>query len=98
MKTYETYLDYKRDFIKKHSKADWNTDTSPMDSDGKYVKTYNFSDGAQLIEVNRPVWETVETEVEVKGIKVKIKQEVKLFETEAWNTDNANSVKFYELF
>lgn len=93
-----TYLDYKRAFIKKHSKADWSTETSPMDADGKYVKYYNFSDGAQLIEVNRPVWETVEVEVEVKGIKVRIKQEVKLFETEAWNTDNANSVKFYELF
>ena len=27
---------------------------------------------------------------------VKIKQEVKLMETEAWNTDDSKSVKFYE--
>ena len=98
MKQLETYLDYKRAFVQKHSKADWTTDTSAMDSEGKYVKYYNFSDGAQLIEVNRPVWETVEAETEVKGVKVTIKQEVKLLETEAWNTDNATSVKFYELF
>lgn len=93
-----TYLDYKRNFIKKHSKADWTTETSSMDEDGKYVKYYNFTDGAQLIEVNRPVWETVEVEAEVKGIKIMIKQEIKLFETEAWNTDDATSYKFYELF
>lgn len=93
-----TYLDYKRAFIKKHSKADWTVDTSAMDADGKYVKTYIFTDGAQLIEVNRPVWETVEVEVEVKGVKVILKEQVKLFETEAWNTDNANSVRFYERF
>lgn len=91
-----TYLDYKRAFIKNHSKADWTVDTSVMDADGKYCKTYIFTDGAQLIEVNRPVWETVEIETEVKGVKVLIKETVKLFETEAWNTDNATSVKFYE--
>ena len=96
--TYKTYLDYKRAFIQKHSKADWKVETSAMDADGKYVKYYNFTDGAQLIEVNRPVWETAEVETEVKGIKVIIRQEVKLLETEAWNTDNATSVKFYELW
>ena len=94
--TYETYLDYKRAFIEKHKKADWTVETSPMKADGTYYKTYTFSDGAQLIEVNRPVWETAEAEVEVKGIKVKISEKVKLFETEAWNTDNAVSVRFYE--
>ena len=95
---FESYLDYKRAFIQKHSKDDWTVDTSSMDADGKYCKTYNFTDGAQLIEINRPVYETVEVEVEVKGIKVTIKDTVKLFETEAWNTDNAHSVKFYEKF
>lgn len=98
MAQFENYLEYKRAFIQKHSKADWTVDTSAMDADGKYCKTYTFTDGAQLIEINRPVWETVEAEVEVKGIKVTIKDTVKLFETEAWNTDNANSVKFYEKF
>lgn len=91
-----TYLDYKGKFIQRHSKSDWTVHTSPMDSSGTYVKNYVFTDGAVLTEVNRPVYETVEAEVEVKGVKVKIKQEVKLMETEAWNTDNAESVKFYE--
>lgn len=98
MTEYKNYLEYKRAFIQKHKKADWTVDTSAMDADGKYYKTYTFTDGAQLIEVNRPVYETVEAEVEVKGIKVTLKETVKLFETEAWNTDNANSVKFYERF
>ena len=91
-----TYLDYKRAFIEKHRKADWTVETSAMDADGKYCKVYTFTDGAQLIEVNRPVYETVEAEVEVKGVRVKIQDKVKLFETEAWNTDNAHSVRFYE--
>ena len=91
-----TYLDYKRKFIQRHSKSDWTVDTSSMDSSGKYVKYYMFTDGAVLTEINRPVYETVEAEVEVRGIKVKIKQEVKLMETEAWNTDNTESIKFYE--
>lgn len=55
MKSTMTNHEYKMAFIKKHSKADYDVDTSPMDTDGKYVKTYIFSDGAQLIEVNRPV-------------------------------------------
>lgn len=91
-----TYLDYKRAFIQKHSKADWTVHTSSMDEYGQYTKTYIFSDGATLIEVNRPVWEEVEAEVEVRGVKVTLKDHVKLFETEAWNTDDSNSVKFYE--
>jgi len=91
-----TYIEYKHAFIKKHSKADWTVHTSPMDEYGQYTKVYVFTDGAQLIEVNRPVWETAEAEVEVKGIKVKLREDVKLFETEAWNTDDATSVKFYE--
>ena len=91
-----TYIEYKNAFIKKHSKADWSVHTSPMDEYGQYVKNYIFTDGATLTEINRPVWETVEVETEVKGVKVVIKQDVKLFETEAWNTDDAKSVKFYE--
>ena len=93
---YSTYAEYKMDFIKKHRRADWTVETSGMDEYGKYYKTYNFTDGAQLFEVNRPVYEEVEAEVEVKGVKVVIKDTVKLFETEAWNTDDSRSVKFYE--
>ena len=91
---FESYLDYKRAFIQKHSKADWTVDTSSMDADGKYCKTYNFTDGAQLIEINRPVYETVEVEVEVKGIKVTIKDTVKLFETEEQTISQAHT-KFF---
>lgn len=91
-----TFLDYKHNFIMKHSNANWYVDTSPMDEYGKYVKTYIFDDGAIMVEVNRPVWRTAEAEVEVEGIKVKISQDIQLFETEAWTTDNPNSVKFYE--
>lgn len=91
-----TYLEYKKAFIEKHKKADWAVHTSPMDEYGQYVKNYLFTDGAALTEVNRPIYETVEAEVEVKGIKFTLRQQVKLMETEAWNTDDAKSVKFYE--
>lgn len=91
-----TYAEYKRAFIKAHERADWTVDTSSMDSDGKYTKTYIFSDGAILYEVNRPVWRTATAKAVVEGIEIELKQDIKLFETEAWNTDNANSVKFYE--
>ena len=95
---YRTFLDYKRAFIQKHSRADWTVETSPMRQDGTYVKTYVFSDGSVMTEVNHPVWRTAEAEVEVEGVKVLLKQDVKLFETEAWNTDNAMSFKWYEKF
>ncbi len=91
-----TYLEYKKAFIEKHKKADWTVHTSPMDEYGQYVKNYLFTDGATLTEVNRPIYENVEAEVEVKGIKFTLRQQVKLMETEAWNTDDAKSVKFYE--
>lgn len=87
-----TYIDYKNAFIKKHSEADWTVHTSPMDEYGQYCKNYIFTDGAVLTEINRPVHETVE--VEVKGVKIEV--EVKLMETEAWNTDDVKSVKWYE--
>jgi hypothetical protein len=67
-----------------------------MRPDGGYVKTYVFGDGAVLTEVNRPVYETAKATTEVKGVKVVIEKEVKLMETEAWNTDDAKSVRFYE--
>lgn len=91
-----TNLDYKRAFIQKHHKSDWHVNTSDMDEYGRYIKTYLFDDGAQLIEVNRPVNETVDVEVEVKGVKVTTKLTVRLMESECWNTDDSKSVFFYE--
>lgn len=91
-----TYIQYKNEFIKRHNDAEWTVHTSPMDEYGQYYKMYTFTDGATLTEVNRPVYREVEAEAEVEGIKVKIRDMVKLFETEAWNTDEPMSVKFYE--
>lgn len=91
-----TNHEYKMAFIKKHGKGDWNVDTSPMDEYGRYVKYYNFEDGAQLIEVNGPVWRDVAATVEVEGIQITIKEKVKLFQSECWNTDDSKSVFFYE--
>lgn len=92
-----TLINYINAFVMKHGrKGDWSVTTSPMKADGTYIKTYIFEDGAQMTEVNRPVYEEVEVEVEVKGIKIPVKTSVKLLETECWNTDDATSVKFYE--
>ena len=93
-----TELDYKNAFIMKHAKADWRVETSPMDEYGRYHKTYIFTDGAVLYEINTPITVTAEAETVVKGITVKITQDVELLETECWNTDNSHSVKFYERF
>lgn len=97
----KNYLKYKYDFIEKHckhGKVDWHCETSPMDENGQYVKQYIFADGACMTEINRPVYETVNVEVEVKGVKIKTQIDVKLLETECWHTDDAKSIKFYERF
>ena len=91
-----TLHEYKNNFIKTHAKADWHVETSPLREDGSYVKTYIFDDGATLTEVNRPVYESVDVKTTVKGIPVIVHDEVKLLETECWNTDDATAVKFYE--
>lgn len=93
---YANFLDLKRAFIRKHNRADWEVDTSSMDEYGRYTKTYTFSDGAQLFEVNGPAWETVEAEKTVHGVTVKLSEKVKFFRTETWNTEDAHSVYFFE--
>ena len=90
-----TYLEYKSAFFKRHRKANWTVRTSGMEHDC-YHKDYVFSDGAILSESNRPYYETVSVTVEVHGIPTTISKTIKLFETEAWNTDDPKSVKFYE--
>ena len=97
-KNYDNFLDYKRAFINKHSKSDWTCDTSSMDSNGKYTKWYNFTDGSQLIEINEPIYEDVVLKTIVHGVEVEVRQTIKLFRTETWNTDDATSVFFYEKF
>lgn len=89
-----TNTQYKKDFIRKHGKRDWQVKTSPMNEYGEYVKTYTFADGAQLIEVNGPYFEDVE--FEVKGVR--FTQTVKPFRTECWNSDDPTSKYRYEKF
>lgn len=89
---YKTFNAVKRDFLHRHD--DWSVETSPMDEYGSYSKVYVCTDGAQWTEVMRPVWE--KATVEVKGVKVDV--DVKLFETEAFNTDGATSIYYYERF
>lgn len=83
-------------FLHKHE--DWKVETSPMDEYGRYHKTYACTDGAVWTEINEPEYQTVDVETEVRGLTVKIKQEVKLFRTEAWSTEDATSIYCYELF
>ena len=85
------YSKKKLEFLKEAD--DWKVETSPMDEYGTYVKTYICSNGNVLTEVNRPVYETVE--VEVKGVKVKV--QVKLFESEMFS-NKWGSVFTYEKF
>lgn len=95
---YEAYTTEKQTFLRKHGRKDWHVETSPMDQYGVYYKTYICGDGAIWYERMAPVWRTAKAEAEVEGIKIEIEKEVKLFETEFFNTDNATSKKYYEKF
>ena len=86
-----TELEYKKAFLEAHDN-DFKVVTDPMDEYGRYTKCYLCADGAQMWEVNGPIYRT--TTVEVCGVKVPV--EVKLMQSELWNSDNAESVFFYE--
>ena len=97
--TYQKYNEERINFFKKHNKGNgYKTETSPMDEYGVYYKTYVFDDKAIWYERMAPVWRTVVLEGEVAGVKIKQEAEVKLFEVEYFNTDNATSKKYYEKF
>lgn len=91
--TYQEFSAIKRQFFKKHN-SDFTANTSPMNQDGSYHKDYIFEDGAQWTECMRPVWR--EATVQVENVEIKVN--VKLFETEAWSTDDATSIFYYERF
>lgn len=91
--TYKEFDEIKRRFFKKHHN-DFGTYTSPMNSYGEYHKDYIFTDGAQWTETMRPVFRDVPITVENVGITVN----VKLLETEAWNTEDSRSIYYYERF
>ena len=94
---YKEYHEIKDRFFSKH-KHDFTIDTGAMDRDGKYNKVYSFRDGAQWIDVYRPVWRTIEITTEIERVPITVKQDVKLFETESWNTDDPKSIYYYEKF
>lgn len=84
------YEKLKIKFLHKHK--DWEVDTSPMDSDGIYDKIYKCADGANWIEVRRPV----KTVQEIEYRKAKCRVSVDLLEIEGWSTDNSKSIFCYE--
>jgi hypothetical protein len=94
---YTEYHEIKDRFFSKHH-HDFTIDTGAMDRDGKYNKVYSFSDGAQWIDVYRPVWRTIEITTEIERVPITVKQDVKLFETESWNSDDPKSIYYYEKF
>lgn len=84
-----------------NSLGDWGCDTSPMNQYGIYSKHYFSKDPdscACWFEVMEPVYETVEAEVEVRGIKVTLHETVKLLRTEFWSTADSVSKYHYERF
>lgn len=94
---YKEYHEIKDRFFSKHH-HNFTIDTGAMDRDGKYNKVYSFRDGAQWIDVYRPVWRTIEITTEIERVPITVKQDVKLFETESWNTDDPKSIYYYEKF
>ena len=89
---YETYMNEKLAFLKKHS--DWHIETSPMDEYGRYYKHYICEDDAVWCEEMTPTYE--KTTVEIKLVKVDV--EVKMLRTEYYSSDDAKSRFYYEKF
>lgn len=92
--SYETYRADKESFLKKH--PDWTVDTSSMDEYGRYRKCYVTTDGALFVEEMCPVWETAEAEAELHGVKVTVKNDIKMMRTEYYSTDDSKSRYYYE--
>lgn len=92
----QEYESKKQTFLKRHN--DWEVITSPMDEYGRYHKSYICSDNAVWTEINEPEYEKVKIDTEVKGVKVTIEQDIKLFRTEGWSTDDPTSIICYEKF
>ena len=90
---YNNFVKLKQSFFRKHN-SDFQTTTSPMDDLGVYYKTYCFRDGTSWFERMSP--EYIQTNLTVKGISIPM--HVKLLKTEFWNSENAFSKYYYELF
>ena len=95
--TYDQFETIKDAFFKKHH-HDFVIETSPMDQYGVYHKEYYFNDGAVWYERYSPEYRKTEFTANIEGVTIKKTENVKLFCTEAWNTDNSKSIFLYELF
>lgn len=89
---YEKYNKEKIKFFRKHKSC--TELTSPMSADCSYHKEYVFEDGAVWYEVMSI--ENVPVEVEVKFCKVR--QNIKMFRTEFWSSDDSISKYYYEQY
>lgn len=89
--TYEIYNDDKNQFFTKHG-WDFEVNTSSMEQDGTYGKTYAFKDNSAWFERMSPVTETVD--VVIHGIKVETR--VKLQKISYWTTDNSRERSYFE--
>jgi len=85
------YYELLQKFVNNHEVA--NVETSSM-INGEWNKKYFCEDGAFGTEINRVIYEQVE--VEVKGLKIKV--DVKLLETEWFDTDNGASIYMYQKY
>lgn len=92
--SYETYRADKEAFLKKH--PDWTVDTSSMDEYGRYSKQYMSTDGAIFTEEMYPCWETAEAKVELHGVIVTLKDDIKFMRIEYYSTDDSQSRYYYE--
>ena len=78
-------------FVNKHEVA--KVITTPF-NENSWTKHYLCEDGAEGTEVNRVVYE--KRTIEVKGLEVDV--EIKLLETEWFDTDNGSSIYMYEKY
>lgn len=78
-------------FVNKHEVA--KVETSAFVNE-QWYKDYLCEDGAFGKEINRTVYEKVE--VEVKGLKINV--DIKLLETEWFDTDNGKSIYVYQKY
>lgn len=86
----EKYEQDKRIFFKKHNN-DFQCETQGSSAE-YYRKTYIFTDGAVWYEIMQQKY--IETDVEIYYCHSKV--ELCLFETEYWNSENAESKYYYE--
>lgn len=89
-----TCNEYKRAFFNAHGGLD-NVETSPMNSNGNYMKYYRTGDGHVLFECNGP--EYMYTTDAIPGGRGTVSEIKKFFVSEIW-TALTPSVKFREIF